>query len=79
MQSHVDATSLGGCISFHRDVRDVIERVTEDPEKYLCVVTDDPDVEPPEGCRAVSQSEIDEWVERVTSSGSKFSLVMVQD
>ena len=72
----IDTTTQGGRISFRMDVQDVINAVRKDPDKHLCVVTDDADTEPPEGCRAVSRQEISEWVESVAASGAKFSLVM---
>ena len=75
----IDATTQGGRISFHMDVQDVIDNVKEAPEAYLCVITDDADEEPPEGCRAVSRVEIDEWMARVAASGEKFSLVLSQE
>ena len=75
----IDATTQGGRISFHMDMQDVIDNVKEAPEEYLCVITDDADEEPPEGCRAVSRAEIDEWMARVAASGEKFSLVMAQE
>ena len=72
----IDTTTQGGRISFHMDIQDVINNVTEAPEAYPCAITDDADEEPPEGCRAVSREEIYEWMERVAASGVKFSLVM---
>ena len=72
----IDATTQGGRISFHMDMKDVIDNVTEAPEEYLCIITDDADTEPPKGCRAVSRAEIYEWMERVAASGAKFSVVM---
>ena len=75
----IDATTQGGRISFHMDIQDVIDNVKEAPQEYLCVITDDADEEPPEGCRAVSREEIYEWMARVAASGEKFSLVLSED
>ena len=72
----IDTTTQWGRISFRTDVQDVIDNVKQAPEEYLCLITDDADTEPPEGCRAVSTQEIGEWVEDVAASGAKFSLVM---
>ena len=72
----IDATTQGGRISFHMDIQDVINNVQNAPEQYPCIITDDADEEPPEGCRAVSREEIHEWMERVAASGTRFSLVM---
>ena len=72
----IDTTTQWGRVSFRTDVQDVINNVNAAPEAYPCIITDDADAEPPEGCRAVSRQEISEWAENVAASGAKFSLVM---